>query len=65
MRRAISPRPLTFDRIIALDTFQFRADSPKVVNIICLHNDFGQGRLVRSMYGSHAFAFLYMTWVCF
>ena len=63
-RHALPPRPLTFNRIIALDAFQIRADLPKVLDITCLHTDFGRSRLVPSMHGSHTFALLYLTWLC-
>jgi len=62
-RHAFPPRPLTFNRIIAFDTLQLRADLPKVLDITCLHTDFGQGRLVPSMHGSHTFALLCLTWL--
>jgi len=62
-RHALLPRPLTFNRIIALDTFQLRADLPKVLDITCLHTDFVQGRIVPSMHGSHTFSLLYLTWM--
>ena len=61
-RHALPPRPLTFNRIIALDTVQLRADFPNELDITCLHTDFGQGRLVSSMHGAHTFALLYLTW---
>ena len=63
-RHAFPPRPLTFNRIIALDTFQLRADWPKVLDVTFLHTDFGQGRLVPSMHGSHTFSLLTLTWLC-
>jgi len=63
-RHALPPRLLTFNQIIALDTFQLHADVPKVLDITCLHTNFGQGGLVRSMHGSHTFALLYLTWLC-
>jgi len=62
-RHALPHRLLTFNRIIALDTFQLRADLDKVLDINCLHADFGQGRLVPSMHRSHNFALLYQTWL--
>jgi len=62
-RHALPARPLTFNRIIALDTFQLRADLPKDLDTTCLHTDFGQGRLVPSMHGSHTIALLYLTWL--
>jgi len=34
-----------------------------VLDITCLHTDFGQGRIVPSMHGSHTFALLYLTWL--
>jgi len=40
-RHALPPRPLTFNRIIALDPFQPRADLPKVLDITGLHTEFG------------------------
>jgi len=46
---ALPPRPLTSNRIIVLDAFQLRPDLPKVLDITCLHTDFGQGRLVPSV----------------
>ena len=62
-RHALPPRALTFNRIIALDTLQLRAYLPKVLDITCLHTDFGQGRFVLSMHGSHTFSRLYLTWL--
>ena len=34
-----------------------------MLDITCLHTDFGQGRIVPSMHGSHTFALLYLTWL--
>jgi len=62
-RYALPPRPVTFNRIIALDTFQLRADLPKVLDITCLHTDFGLGRLTPSMRGDTMFVLLYLTWL--
>jgi len=60
-RHAVPPRSLTFNRIIALDKLQLRADLPKVQDITSLHTDFGLGRLVPSMHGTHTFALPYLT----
>ena len=53
----------SFNRTIALDTLQHSADFPKVLDITCLHTEFGQGRLVPSMHGAHTFALLYLSWL--
>jgi len=63
-RHALPPRPLTFNRVLALDTFQLRTDLPKVLDFTCLHTDFGLGRFVSAMRGSHTFAILYLIWFC-
>ena len=41
-----------------------RPDLPKVLYVTCLHTDFGLGRFVRAMRGSHTFAILYLIWFC-
>jgi len=50
--------------VIALDTFQIRPDLLKVLDITCLHTDFGLGRFVSAMTGHTMFAVLCVTWLC-
>jgi len=45
-----------------MDTFQLRPDLPKVLNIICLHTEFGLGRFTPSIRGPDVLAIIYLTW---
>ena len=62
-RDALPPRPLTFNRVIALDTFQIRPDLLKVLDVTFLHTDFGLGRFVSSMTGHTMLAVFFVTWL--
>ena len=52
------------NRVTALDTFQIRPDLPKVLDITCLHTEFGLGRFASSMTCQTMFAVLFVTWLC-
>lgn len=62
-RFSLPNRPLTSNRVVAMDDFQIAPDLPKVLDISCVDTDYGQGRFVPSMHGPVIFAILYIAWL--
>ncbi|KAK1869742.1 hypothetical protein I4F81_012208 [Pyropia yezoensis] len=62
-RFSLPNRPLTLNRVVAMDVFQIAPDLPKVLDISCVDTDYGQGRFVPSMHGPVIFAILYIAWL--
>lgn len=63
-RYALPPRPLAFNRVVAMDAFQVNPALPKVLDITCLDTDYGTGRFLPAMRGELVFALLYLSWLC-
>lgn len=62
-RYALPPRPLAFNRFVAIDAFQVTPELPKVLDITCLDTDYGTGRFLPAMRGELVFALLYLSWL--
>lgn len=61
-RYPLLPGPLVFNCVIAMDVFQLTAALPKVLDIMCLDTDYGEGRFVSSMRAEVMFTIANLIW---